>query len=97
MTRTAISTDTAPQAIGAYSQAIRAGNTVYLSGQIPLDPVSMTLVSTDIEPQIEQVFRTVDVAKVNLEYVIENSPVKGGAKVADAMLARMVERWPDKT
>ena len=57
MTRTAISTDTAPQAIGAYSQAIRAGNTVYLSGQIPLDPVSMTLVSTDIEPQIEQVFR----------------------------------------
>ncbi len=56
MTRTAISTDTAPQAIGAYSQAIRAGNTVYLSGQIPLDPVSMTLVSTDIEPQIEQVF-----------------------------------------
>ena len=57
MTRTAISTDTAPQAIGAYSQAIRAGNTVYLSGQIPLDPVSMTLVSTDIEPQIGQVFR----------------------------------------
>ncbi len=57
MTRTAISTDTAPQAIGAYSQAIRAGNTVYLSGQIPLDPVSMTLVSTDIEPQIDQVFR----------------------------------------
>ena len=57
MTRTAISTDTAPQAIGAYSQAIHAGNTVYLSGQIPLDPVSMTLVSTDIEPQIEQVFR----------------------------------------
>lgn len=57
MTRTAISTDTAPQAIGAYSQAIRAGNTVYLSGQIPLDPISMSLVSTDIEPQIEQVFR----------------------------------------
>ena len=57
MTRTAISTDTAPQAIGAYSQAIRAGNTVYLSGQIPLDPVSMTLVSIDIEPQVEQVCR----------------------------------------
>jgi len=56
MSRTAISTAAAPAAIGAYSQAIRAGNTVYLSGQIPLDPVSMTLVSSEIAPQIAQVF-----------------------------------------
>lgn len=56
MSRTALSTAAAPAAIGAYSQAIRAGNTVYLSGQIPLDPVSMTLVSSDIAPQIAQVF-----------------------------------------
>ena len=56
MSRTAISTAAAPAAIGAYSQAIRAGNTVYLSGQIPLDPATMTLVSTAIEPQIAQVF-----------------------------------------
>ena len=56
MRRTAISTAAAPAAIGAYSQAIRAGNTVYLSGQIPLDPVSMTLVSSEIAPQIAQVF-----------------------------------------
>ena len=56
MSRTALSTAAAPAAIGAYSQAIRAGNTVYLSGQIPLDPATMNLVSGDIGPQIAQVF-----------------------------------------
>ena len=45
MTRQAISTRGAPEAIGTYSQAVRAGDTVYLSGQIPLDPESMELVS----------------------------------------------------
>ena len=44
MTKTTIHSDLAPAAIGAYSQAIRAGDTVYLSGQIPLDPVTMQLV-----------------------------------------------------
>ncbi len=57
MPREVIATDQAPAAIGPYSQAIRAGNTVYLSGQIPLDPTTMTLVSDDIDAQIEQVFR----------------------------------------
>ena len=51
-----ISTDKAPEAIGTYSQATVHGNTVYISGQIPLDPVSMTLVDGDIETQIRQVF-----------------------------------------
>src|SRR5947209_7054340 len=51
-----IHTDQAPQAIGAYSQAIKAGNTVYLSGQIPLDPHTMALVSTDFTAQVRQVF-----------------------------------------
>ncbi len=46
----------APNAIGAYSQAIRCGDTVYLSGQIPLDYRTMELCSGDIESQIEQVF-----------------------------------------
>ena len=50
-----IHTPNAPAAIGTYSQAIRAGNTVYLSGQIPLDPKNGTLVE-GIEPQITQVF-----------------------------------------
>ncbi|HGG59942.1 MAG TPA: RidA family protein [Gammaproteobacteria bacterium] len=56
MSREIISTDRAPQAIGAYSQAVRAGNTVYLSGQIPLVPDTMTLVEGDMAAQIRQVF-----------------------------------------
>lgn len=55
--RTVISTPNAPAAIGPYSQAIKVGDTVYLSGQIPLDPQSMQLVSGDIETQTAQVFR----------------------------------------
>ena len=56
MTKQIISTDRAPQAIGTYSQAVRAGDTVYLSGQIPLDPATMTLVDGDIDVQIRRVF-----------------------------------------
>ncbi|MBT1446388.1 RidA family protein [Shewanella sp. JM162201] len=51
-----IATDKAPAAIGTYSQAVKVGSTVYLSGQIPLDPVSMTLVGDDFEAQTVQVF-----------------------------------------
>jgi reactive intermediate/imine deaminase len=57
MTRQTIQTSNAPQAIGPYSQAVRAGDTVYLSGQIPLDPATMQLVSGDIEAEIHQVFK----------------------------------------
>lgn len=56
MSKTVISTDKAPAAIGTYSQAIKVDNTVYLSGQIPLDPASMTLVEGDFEAQAVQVF-----------------------------------------
>ncbi len=56
MTKQIISTDRAPAAIGTYSQAVRAGDTVYLSGQIPLDPATMTLVDGDIDAQIRRVF-----------------------------------------
>ena len=56
MTRKTIQTDNAPQAIGTYSQAVRTGNTVYLSGQIPLVPDTMELVSGDMEAQIRRVF-----------------------------------------
>jgi reactive intermediate/imine deaminase len=56
MTKQAIGTKDAPAAIGTYSQAIRAGNTVYLSGQIPLDPKTMQLVSGDTRAEIERVF-----------------------------------------
>ena len=54
--RAVIATQSAPQAIGPYSQGIKAGNTVWISGQIPLDPISMTLVAGDIAAQAEQVF-----------------------------------------
>ena len=66
MTREIIHTDRAPKAIGPYSQAVRAGNTVYLSGQIPLDPQTMELVTGDIEKEIRQVFE-------NLKAVAEAS------------------------
>ncbi len=56
MPRKMITTNLAPQAIGTYSQAIRAGNTVYLSGQIPLDAVSGMIVSDQIREQVVQVF-----------------------------------------
>lgn len=64
MSRLSIHSAQAPAAIGPYSQAVRAGNTVYLSGQTPLDPATMQLVDGDIEAQARQVFD-------NLEAVCE--------------------------
>jgi reactive intermediate/imine deaminase len=52
-----IHTDQVPEAIGTYSQAVKVNNTVYLSGQIPLDPESMTLVEGDFAAQAHQVFK----------------------------------------
>jgi reactive intermediate/imine deaminase len=78
MTREIIRTDQAPQAIGTYSQAVKCGRTVYLSGQIPLVPETMELVPGDIEAQIRRVFDNLaavaraaggslaDVAKLNV-------------------------------
>ena len=56
MTKTIISTTDAPQAIGTYSQAVKVDNTVYISGQIPLDPASMEVVEGGIDAQITRVF-----------------------------------------
>lgn len=78
MGREIIKTGKAPKAIGTYSQAVKTGTTVYLSGQIPLDPGSMELVSGDIRAQITQVFDNLgavagaaggslaDIAKLNI-------------------------------
>jgi len=74
MSRQTIQTSDAPQAIGPYSQAVRAGDTVYLSGQIPLDPKTMQLVSGDIEAEIHQVFK-------NLQAVAEAA----GGSLANAV------------
>jgi len=76
--REIISTDQAPQAIGTYSQAVKCGSTVYLSGQIPLDPATMELVDGDMEASIVRVFENLkavcqaaggsmqDIAKLNI-------------------------------
>ena len=54
--RAVIATQAAPRAIGPYSQGIKVGNTLWISGQIPLDPASMTMVEGDISAEAEQVF-----------------------------------------
>ena len=56
MAKTIIQTENAPQAIGTYSQAVKVDNTVYISGQIPLDPASMEVVEGGIEAEITRVF-----------------------------------------
>jgi len=73
MKKRVISTDRAPRAIGTYSQAVEVGGTVYLSGQIPLDPEAMIL-PEDVRGQIHQVFR-------NLSAVAEAA----GGSLADAV------------
>ena len=55
--RQVITTNKAPEAIGTYSQAVKTGSTVYLSGQIPLIPETMEIISDDISDQINQVFK----------------------------------------
>jgi len=70
-----IQTHTAPQAIGAYSQAILVGNTVYLSGQIPLVPQTMELISSSIEAQTDQVFKNLaavaEAAGGSLDHIVK--------------------------
>ncbi|MDP1828427.1 MAG: RidA family protein [Archangium sp.] len=60
MTRDVIHSEKAPKAIGPYSQAIRSGNTVYLSGQIPLDPATGELVPGDVSAQTQQVMSNLE-------------------------------------
>lgn len=60
MTKQIITTDQAPAAIGTYSQAIKTGETVYLSGQIPLVAETMQLISNDFEQQTHQVFKNLN-------------------------------------
>ena len=102
MTKTIIHTDRAPQAIGTYSQAVKVDNTVYISGQIPLDPASMEVVSGGIEAEITRVFDNlkavaaasggslVDVVKLNIFLTdLGNFPT-----VNDIMARYFVEPYP---
>ncbi|HWW20433.1 MAG TPA: RidA family protein [Steroidobacteraceae bacterium] len=74
MQRQIIQTPDAPKAIGTYSQAVKVGNTVYISGQIPLDPATGQLVSGDIEAQIRRSFE-------NLKAIAQAA----GGSLADAV------------
>jgi reactive intermediate/imine deaminase len=102
LTKSIISTDQAPAAIGTYSQAVRHNDTLYISGQIPLDPGTMTLVSEEIETQIEQVFKNLqavcsaagatldDVLKFNVYLTnLEHFPL-----VNEAMSKVLAEPYP---
>lgn len=102
MSKSIIQTDAAPAAIGTYSQAVRSGNTVYLSGQIPLDPNTMELVSDDFRAQADQVFKNLaavaaaaggslsDIVKVNAYLTsLSNFPT-----VNEVMAAHMAEPFP---
>lgn len=74
MTREILYSDSAPAAIGPYSQGVKVGDTLYLSGQIPLDPATQELVPGDIADQVRRVFD-------NLAAVAE----AGGARLMDAV------------
>lgn len=75
MARQIIQTDQAPQAIGTYSQAVKVGGAVYLSGQIPLDPKTMDLVEGDMSTQVRRVFDNLaavaQAAGGNLNHVVK--------------------------
>lgn len=100
--KAAINTEKAPAAIGPYSQAIKAGNTVYISGQIPLDPATMALVEGDVEAQAHQVFTNLkavceeaagslgDIVKLNL-YLTE---LEHFGVVNEVMEAFFAEPYP---
>jgi len=82
MVKRAIHTKDAPDAIGTYSQAIRAGNTIYLSGQIPLDPKSMQLVSGDTRAEIRRVFDNLAAVAAAAGASLANA-VKGNVYLTD--------------
>jgi len=100
--RTRIHTEAAPAAIGTYSQAIAAGGVVYLSGQIPLNPATMTLVQGDLEAQVRRVFDNLravcqagggdlkDVVKFNI-YMTD---LGGFSTVNEVMLEYLDEPYP---
>ena len=77
-----IATDNAPKAIGPYSQAIEANGTLYISGQIPLDPQTMEFVSDEIEAQTHQCLKNIQAILTEAGYTLENV-VQCGIFLAD--------------
>ena len=97
-----ISTDQAPEAIGTYSQAVKTNNTVYLSGQIPLDPNSMTLVEGDFGAQAHQVFKNLqavcEAADGSLSHIVKLNiyltDLSNFAQVNDVMAEYFEQPYP---
>ncbi|WP_425411393.1 RidA family protein [Neptunomonas japonica] len=102
MNRSIISTDKAPAAIGPYSQAVKAGNTVYISGQIPLDPETMEMVTESFEAQAVRVFENmkaiVDASGGSFSDVVKLtillSDLKYFAEVNEVMARYFSEPYP---
>lgn len=102
MTRQIINTPDAPQAIGTYSQAVRVGQTVYISGQIPLDPATGEIVSGDIEVEIRRVFDNLAaVAKAAggslknaVRVTVFLTDLSNFAKVNEVMATYFPQPWP---
>jgi reactive intermediate/imine deaminase len=100
--RSTVHTEAAPAAIGTYSQAVKVGDTVYLSGQIPLVPDTMELIEGGIEQQIEQVFKNLsavcqaaggslqDIVKLNIFL----TDLQHFAKVNDIMSRYFTQPYP---
>ena len=102
MTKEIISTKNAPQAIGPYSQAVKAGNLMFISGQIPLDPKTGDLVSQSIEDQAKQVLENVksicEAAGCSLDDIVKISifltDLSNFAVVNDMMKEYFSEPYP---
>ena len=102
MTKEIISTKNAPQAIGPYSQAVKAGNLMFISGQIPLDPETSDLVSQSIEDQAKQVLENVksicEAAGYSLDDIVKISifltDLSNFAVVNDMMKEYFSEPYP---
>jgi len=100
--RAIISTPAAPEAIGPYSQAVKVGNTVWLSGQIPLVPATMELVSDDITAQARQVFDNLTAVAVAaggsldsaVKINISLTDLADFAAVNEVMASYLVEPYP---
>lgn len=105
MIKQRILTDQAPQAIGSYSQAIRAGDTVYLSGQIPIDPTTQELIQGDIDAEIKQVFSNLKSVAIAAQGDLENivritvylTDISHTPKINEIMTSFFQEPYPART
>jgi reactive intermediate/imine deaminase len=102
MSRSIISTPNAPSAIGTYSQAVRVGDTVYISGQIPLDPATGQMVAGDIDAEITRVFENIKAIATAAGATLSNAvkvnvsltDLSHFARVNEIMAIYFPQPWP---